>query len=87
MDWVHFITRGNLHVRWNLDNTMMMHNGCHNNWAHKYKERFDEFMQKKLGDRYWLLRRASNDSSKLDYDAIRLCLELKLKEATENEFQ
>jgi len=53
---------------------MMMHNGCHRNWAHKNHHRFTEYMMKRLGDRYWLLRKAENDTSKLDLKAIEMCL-------------
>lgn len=80
MDWVHYITRSNHHVRWNLDNTMMMHRGCHSSFAHQYHHRFTLWMQQKLKQRYWLLIKASNDTSKLDLKAIEFCLRQKLNE-------
>ncbi len=82
MDWVHYITRSNHHVRWNLDNTMMMHNGCHTGWAHKHHEQFTAFMMHKLKDRYWLLIKARNDTSKLDLKATEFCLRRTLNNMT-----
>ncbi len=80
MDWTHFITRGNHHTRWNADNSFMSHSGCHSNFFHKHPEKFVDFMQQRLGDRYWLLRKAANDTSKLDLKAIEFCLRQKLGE-------
>jgi hypothetical protein len=89
MDWTHYITRSNYHTRWNLDNVMMMHRGCHQNWAHKHHEQFTDFMMKNLGDRYILLRKAACDTSKLDYKLIEIGLflaknTLKLKNLVED---
>jgi len=45
----HFWTRGNLRVRWDLDNACLLQGGIHYFWAHVKPQEFREFWIKRLG--------------------------------------
>jgi len=45
----HWKTRGNLSLRWDLDNVVLLNAGKHIWWAHTKPEEFKEFMIKRLG--------------------------------------
>lgn len=45
----HFWTRGNLRVRWDLDNAMLLTASRHIWWAHVHPKQFEEFWRKRLG--------------------------------------
>lgn len=47
----HFYTRGNLRMRWDLDNACLLNAGKHIWWAHTNPEQFKEFWIKRLGER------------------------------------
>jgi hypothetical protein len=45
----HFWTRGNLRVRWDLDNACLLNAGVHKFWAHVHRKQFEVFWQQRLG--------------------------------------
>ena len=47
----HYWTRGNLRVRWDLDNACLLNAGVHYYWAHVHREQFKEFWIKRIGQK------------------------------------
>lgn len=45
----HYISRSNHHLRWNLDNVVLLSKGVHYYWAHVHYSRFRQFMIDRVG--------------------------------------
>ncbi len=58
----HFYSRSCLRTRWGLDNLVLLTSGNHHFWAHKYPEKFRDFMIERLGKkRFNALKKCNND--------------------------
>jgi len=78
LDWMHFLTRGNFAVRWDLDNSCVGCAGCHtmsNKSAHKDPLSFADFVKKRLGEtKYNELRLRATAVKGIDRWAVKLYL-------------
>ncbi len=81
----HYWTRGNLRVRWDEDNAMLLTASRHIWWAHVHPEQFKEFWIKRLGqqrfDALELRARYVYPMKTFDLICINYTLEKQLKEA------
>lgn len=75
----HYWTRGNLRVRWDLDNACLLNGAQHIWWAHAHPEQFKEFWIRRLGQKRFdeLELRARYVSPVKEFDL--LCIHENLK--------
>jgi len=76
---VHYWTRGNKRVRWDLDNACLLNAGKHIYWAHVHHDQFKEFWIKRLGKEKFeaLELRARYVAPVKEFDLIIINQELK----------
>lgn len=78
----HYLSRGNYHTRWDLDNLCLLGEGTHYFWAHKKANEFREFMIGRLGSTRFNaleLREKMSAGSPVDTEAWYLYLQAELK--------
>jgi len=66
----HVLSRRHLHTRWDLDNALCLCVRCHLYWQHKEPHEFVRWFDDKFGgDLYAELKKRSNSTDKIDYEA------------------
>jgi len=83
-DVAHYITRGNLRVRWDEANACLMQKGLHRFWAHSRIEEFRDWWISRIGqerfDMMKLRARVRGTIYTSDLETIKFGLQLRLEE-------